>query len=60
MIEKFLPSLGNGFPFSALFGHRLLISTREIHLYDELTSFFELGFGIAGGHEAIVPDFNKT
>jgi hypothetical protein len=60
LIEKLLPGLGDSFPCTAPFGHRLLIPSRKIHLQDERASFFEFGFGIAGGQEAVVSDFDET
>jgi len=60
LIEKLLPGLGDSFPFTPLFGHRWLIPVSEIHLQDERSSFFEFGFGIAGGQTAIMSDFDET
>jgi hypothetical protein len=60
LIEKLLPGLGDDFAFVPLFGHRLLILASEIHLQDKRASFFEFGFGMAGGQEAIVSDFDET
>ena len=53
LAEEILPGLGADVSFSVLFLFRFL-------QLEEGSGFFEFGFGVAGGEEAVVADFDEA